>query len=218
VIALADLNLRGQDLGRYFLTAYIIGFSLSLLGAHYYPLPGHVRFRSHIEALPNGGREERFEIQIPGDRLGIPRFAGVAAFPRSDFASDSRDAITAELYQLRDTDGLVIGIASKITATAPNTAGRPQSVSDWTLMVPARGALLLRQTNRPGLRAWSTVGTRILSDGPRADKKGEAVQGTNEFAGLYGSYSESVQIDRVDKNGLAHGKIILNTRLQAEEK
>jgi len=205
-------------LGRYFLTAYIIGIALSLLGAHYYPLPGHTRFRSHIEALSNGGREERFEIQVPGDRLGTPRYAGVAAFPQPDFAADSRDTITAELYRLRDSEGLVVGIASKITATAPASSGKPQSVSDWILALPARGALMLRQTNKPGLRVWSTVGTQVLSNGPRGDRKGEAVEGTKEFAGLGGSYSESVQIDRIDKDGLAHGKIILNTRLQADAK
>ncbi|MGI9309562.1 MAG: hypothetical protein ACR2P6_09880 [Gammaproteobacteria bacterium] len=205
-------------MSRYFLTAYIIGIALSLLGAHYYPLPDHARFRSRIETLPNGGREENFEIRIPSDRLGIPRYAGVAAFPQPAFAAESQDAITAELYRLRDSEGLVIGIASKITATAADSSGRAQSVSDWTLTVPARGALLLHQTNKPGLRAWSTVGTQVLSDGPRDDKRGEALKGTNEFSGLAGSYVESVQIDRVDKNGIAHGKIILSTRLLAESK
>lgn len=220
-IAQPGHSFTGPILKSSFITGFIIAFALVLVAAGFYPLPGHVRILSQTTTLPNGGRQEDFTIELPGDRIALPKFAKTAPFPNQAFSADGQDRLTAELFRLRNVQGVVIGVASKTTGKIPDGSGQATWVSDWILLIPSRGALLLNQENarnqqlrvpQQGSEGAAPVVQRVTA-GPAPDDEGIVVRGTDEFAGLVGSYSEVLQLEYVDAGGVAHGQINLSTRL-----
>ncbi len=100
----------------------------------------HVYRKSVARVAPNGGRVEVFQIELPGDRLlsvsgdnvaqeSVPAGVQLPAAPRLE-------NVRVEAYFLRDAERQIIGVASRLS----DAEG---SADDWTLYMPARGAMFL---------------------------------------------------------------------------
>jgi len=193
------------------LVTFIIGVLLTLLGARFYPLPDATRYRSDSMALANGGREESFFIRLPDDRLGSPRAAAVEAFPLQSFASEGDGRVLAELFRLRDSEGRVVGLASKMTGDVAVAADRARENADWMILIPSRGALLGSTQGLPTDENQRYPRGYMGLDPGRA---GLLLHGTGDFAGLTGFFQEDVRIAGVDGAGLAEGELELKFRIQ----
>lgn len=216
---------------RTFLFSFLAGAVLVVAVAAIYPLPRHERFASQIEVLTNGGRGEDFQIRWPQDRIDIDtppagivvgNTAGLAVLP-----DGAAGPAAAEIFRLRDAGGNVIGLASRLTARMPGRAGRDRSVSNWLLLIPSRGSLLLSQENgadmgpvktaagwvaaadAPGF--WSTGSRYRISAGPAPGGRGRVVSGTGEFARLDGDYSEVWELGELGVDQRSQGTIQLST-------
>ncbi len=208
----------GSALKSIFFAGFLSAFALVLVVAGFYPLPAHVRYVSETIALPNGGRQETFTIELPSDRIALPKFARTAPYPRQGFSPDGQERVTAEMYRLRNSTGTVIGIASKMIGRVPGAAPRSAWVSDWILLLPSRGALLLNQINaRRTAQATTTTPNEVqVTAGPGPGGAGVLIRGTDEFAGLIGTYNETLRVEDIDAGGVMHGHIKLVTRLEKE--
>ena len=195
---------------RLFLATFILGFLLSLLAASVYPLPNAPRLRSDAAALANGGREESFFVRLPDDRLGSPRAAAVADFPTPAFASDGESRILAELFRVRNSEGRVIGLASKMSGEVAAGANWARENTDWMVLIPSRGALLGSTEGRPADETREYPVERMGFD---IERSGLLVHGTDEFEGLTGFFMEIPTIDGVDENGQSQGQLELRFRM-----
>ncbi len=218
-------------LKRTFLFSFLAGIALTVAVAALFPLPRHERFVSQIESLTNGGRGEEFQIRWPQDRLGLDsdstrtqmgETAGLVVMP-----GDVSGPAAVELFRLRDVQGNVIGLASRLTAPMPGRRGGMQSVSNWTLAIPSRGSLLLTQENgadmgpvnrggswvaaadAPGF--WATGSRYRISAGPAPGGRGRVIDGSGEFAGLSGDYSEVWELEELGTDQRSEGLIRLST-------
>ncbi len=196
---------------RLFLATFILGALLTLLAARLYPLPDAPRLRSESIALANGGREETFYVRLPDDRLGTPHAASVAPFPAQSFARDGKDRILAELFQVRDGEGRVIGLASKMSGNVTFNKDQALQNVDWMLLIPSRGALIMSTESRSADRERRYPSGYMGLD---SVKSGLILFGTEEFSDLTGFFVEETDIDRVDENGQAHGVLKLIFRMQ----
>lgn len=211
------------DLARLFYASVLAGVVLALLLAAIYPLPEHLRQRSIINVIPDGGREEVFSVHWPEDRLqpwqaaegqGIGQ-AGAAAVLAGP---DGRQA-SVEVFRLRDAEERVIGLASRSTAAL----GAVDPGSDWVLLIPSRGSLFLHQLDSrdaaPVSRAvesaafWQGRRQWRITAGPAAGGAGRVAGGSGEFGGLAGSYDEVWQLEPGGDGGASRGRILLTTRL-----
>jgi hypothetical protein len=197
---------------RLFLASFLTGALLTALAAHFYPLPQAPRAYSQAEVLANGGREEAFFIRLPEDRVGDPRAAATAPFPQQTFAADGQERIVAELFRLRDAGGNLIGLASRMNGMVAGEDGLAQPVTDWMLLIPGRGALMM---GRGAVATGSAPEFYVDRLGFSFVNSGPIISGSGEFAGLTGFYGEETEIDKVDSDGQAFGQVKLTTRLQA---
>ncbi|MGI9330079.1 MAG: hypothetical protein ACR2QB_05130 [Gammaproteobacteria bacterium] len=216
---------------RTFLFSFLAGIVLTVALAALFPLPRHERFVSHIEALNNGGRGEEFQIRWPQDRLNLDSestrlqlgdTAGLVVM-----AGDVAGPAAVELFRLRDVQGSVIGLASRLTAPMPGRRGGMQSVSNWTLAIPSRGSLLLSQENGADMGPvrrgggwvaaadapdfWATGNRYRISAGPAPGGRGRVLKGSGEFAGLSGDYSEVWELKNSGADERSEGLIKLST-------
>lgn len=191
-----------------------MGILLTVVGARFYPLPEPDKVYSQATALANGGREEIFTIRLPDDRLGSPRAASTAAFPEQAFAAAGQERVLAELFRIRNPEGKIIGVASRMNGQAPDDLGISEAVTDWVLLIPGRGALMMSRgtVESGGEREFfvDRMGFSFVNSGP-------IISGTGDFEGLSGFYQEETEIDKVDANGQAFGKVVLSTRLKSTE-
>ena len=225
---------------RLFFVMFIAGLVLVALATTFWPLPGHLRYRSLITVPPDGGRQEAFVIHWPEDRLArpgeersaLPVAAAVGATVLQDTAG--RRA-SAELFRLRDAEDNIIGVASRLAGTGEAIADPGRSASNWLLVIPSRGALFLAQTDaldttlREQLRANGNVvfapaeaaafwtdrtRVRVTASAPASTASattGQVLRGTSEFAGLKGNFTETWDLDEVNADGSTHGRILLAT-------
>jgi hypothetical protein len=198
---------------RLFLAAFVAGVLLTVLAARFYPLPQAPRAYSQAEVLANGGREEAFFIRLPGDRIGDPRAAATAAFPQQSFSAVGQERILAELFRVRDADGKVIGLASRMNGMVAAAGGLAESVTDWMVLIPGRGALMM---GRGAVATATTPEFYVDRLGFSFVNSGPVIAGTGEFAGLTGFYGEETEIEEVDESGQAFGLVTITTRLKAE--
>ena len=136
--------------------------------------------------------------------------------------------MSTEAFRLRDATGNVVGIATR-TAAIGGSSGSDTSTSTWLLVVPARGALFLTQTDAADVSAreqvvngtarviapaqtaafWSGGDRYRITAGPRGE--GTVLRGTDEFDGLRGHYTETWVRGPVNADGSAAGEIRLST-------
>ncbi|HHQ13838.1 MAG TPA: hypothetical protein ENK16_02315 [Chromatiales bacterium] len=218
---------------RFFLFSFLAGFIMSLAVAWLYPLPQQKRFSSNIEVLTNGGRQEDFMIRWPQDRVSLPaapeRVSSVA--DGSVFVlADSRSAASAELFRLRDSAGNVVGLASRMAGHG-SPGRRGASSSNWVLMIPSRGSLLMSQRDSADVgpvqkggqwvlpamtRGFWNAGTRYrITAGPAPGGRGRILRGTGEFSGLTGTYTETWELEKLTAKGRTDGRILLSTITEA---
>jgi hypothetical protein len=203
------------------LLAIAIGFGGTLAAAHYAPGLAHVRVASLTKVVANGGRAEQFLIRVPADRLaasdapaGGMRSAadmGVMALP----AKLAANPLLVEHFKVRDAAGSVVGVAARHWSAAATGA-----TTAWSLLIPSRGALVLRAPGEAGgaieaalAKAGYTPGKPWTGaiDVPMASAPGEIAAGTGEFEGLEGMYTETWAVAGVDDEGRLLGTVVLDT-------
>ena len=196
---------------RLFLASFVLGALVSLLGARLYPLPDAPVAVSDSAALANGGREEIFHIRMPGDRLGNKRAAAVADFPTRKFVRQGNDSISAELYRVRNGSGQVIGLASKMSGSVVTRDGQRARNTDWVVMIPGRGSLMMSTGALPSDDTMRYPANRL---GFNPTRSGLIIDGTGNFDNLSGFFAEDMDIDSVDENGQLRGVLKIITRMQ----
>jgi hypothetical protein len=194
---------------RLFVLSFIAGIVLTLLGAQYYPLPEAPRLPSGAAALANGGREDLFFVRLPGDRLGSPRAAAVADFPETAFSGKGSERILAELFRIRDGEGRVVGMATKMTGDVAKGRSLARRNIEWMISVPNRGALFV---STQGQSVDTNRGYPLGRMGLDLENSGAIIYGTDEFAGLTGFMAEETAVDGVDENGQVQGEVTLRIR------
>lgn len=218
-------------MARVFLGAFAAGIALVLVGAALLPTPAPVRYRALITVQPDAGRREEFRVRFPGDRIDLPADARVDLPP-----TDARGAVvledaagqraSAELFRLRDADGNIIGVASRVATGGAGS--RPAST--WMLVIPGRGTVAFGQEDAADLTARPRpAAARRVASLPQqaafwrgirryvAGAGSALVHGTREFAGLTGSLTETWTLAEAATDGSARGEIRLVTLTRAAE-
>lgn len=183
------------------LKSLIIGIFLGLVAGataiYFVPVVDQARERSIVEVTPNGGNKEVFHANIPDDRIliGAPDQADPVPrgleWPRDELFANAR----TELFKLRNTNDIVVGIASRIAAS-----GSDGSLVEWVFHLPARGSAYILM--RPEVEDQSF-------------RDGELRSGTREFADRVGVVSERWVGDSTGAADAPAGRIELSTSFVA---
>ncbi|RPI62330.1 MAG: hypothetical protein EHM50_04175 [Lysobacterales bacterium] len=205
-----------------FLLALILGFGGTLAGAHFAPGLQHARLPSHTTVVANGGRAEQFVIRLPADRIAATD--GEAGGLRGTGAGDAMllpaqflaEPLLVEHFKVRDSAGSVIGVAARHWS-----GGDAGPTTTWSLLLPSRGAIVLRAAGEARGALESALRTGGYGGGAawdgriavqmQPDRQGAVVAGTGEFEGLTGSYTETWTVTTVDEDGSVSGTIELGT-------
>lgn len=205
-----------------FLTALLLGFGGTLAGAHFAPWRTHARLPSHTTVVANGGRAEQFLIRLPADRIAATdaEAGGLRARAERAMALPAQfvtEPLVVEHFKVRDAAGSVVGVAARHWAGA----GTGAATTAWSILIPSRGALVLRAPGEArgvletALRgrgfsagaAWAgQVAVPMVREG-----EGAVAAGTGEFEGLAGSYTETWTVAAIDEDGKLSGTIELGT-------
>jgi hypothetical protein len=199
-------------LTRLFLASLAFGLLLTFLAATFFPLPEPAKIYSQATVLANGGREEVYFIRLPDDRLGSPRAAATASFPQQAFSTTGQERVLAELFRVRNAEGEIVGLATRMNGNVASLANTPEAITDWMLLLPGRGALLMTQ-GKATVRSETDFPVDRMGFSPA--NSGVVVSGTGDFADLVGFYQEKTAIERVDADGQAYGLVTLSARLLA---
>ena len=221
---------------RLFILSLLAGIALTVTASVLLPLPRNERFPSSIEVLTNGGRQESFIIHWPQDRIALPgQLPGTEPVVTGGalVMTTTDSPVSIELFRVRDSAGNVIGVASRTTARLPGQRLAAASVSNWTLMIPSRGTLLLTQENSADLSArptaegymlpaetpafWAPGSRYRITAGPAPGGRGRMVQGSEEFEGLSGTFSEIWELKELTAEGRSEGRITLATAIEAPQ-
>ena len=172
----------------------LLGITAGVAAIYFIPVVDQARERSIIEVTPNGGNREVFHANIPDDRILI----GVAGqadplprgleWPRDELFANSR----TELFKIRNTNDIVIGVASRIAAGGPDGA-----LVEWVFHLPARGSGYLLMRPKVEEEPYRT---------------GVLRSGTREFAGMVGSVTERWVAASEEADNVPVGRIELSTR------
>jgi len=177
-----------------FIAGIFLGAAAAGGALYFIPVVDQVREYSMISVLPNGGTSEIFHANIPTDRIMIgtpnqptPLPAGLN-WPDDELFAHTR----TELFKIRDSKDVVIGVASRIAASEEYG-----DLVEWTLHLPARGsAYVLLRPEQP-------------ADGVRV---GDLRAGTQEFADLVGQFSERWIADTTGADEAPAGRLELQSR------
>ena len=221
---------------RLFFLSLLAGIALTVTAAVLLPLPRNERLPSSIEVLTNGGRQESFIIHWPQDRVALPgQLPGTEPVVTGGalVMADTDSPVSIELFRVRDSAERVIGLASRTTARLPGQRLAAASVSNWIVMIPSRGTLLLSQENSADLSArptadgyvlpaetasfWSPGSRYRITAGPAPGGRGRIVQGSEEFEGLEGSFNEIWELRELTADGRTEGRITLVTVIGASQ-
>jgi len=186
----------------------VLGIALSIGLAAVYPLPGHLRVRSDIEAVANGGRKEAFYINTETDRIAPAQEVRVAAFPEPVMSYDGNQVIRAELFKARNGRVDVVCIASRMIGAVPDAEGNASVAINWMVQVPSRGSFMLKQSGTPSIEPLSGVANIY---------EGVLVAGDREFANLYGTYVETILYEDENNDGVDEEVILLSTLFKLED-
>jgi hypothetical protein len=207
-----------------FALSILVGFGGVLAAGHYVPWFPHVRLPSKTTVVANGGRGEQFLIRLPVDRIAAAgasdaglrtaAVAGSASLPPDLMAQP----LLVEHFKVRDSAGNVIGIAARHWSTDSRGTG-----TAWSVLIPSRGSLLLTAPGeargaldtalqKAGYRAGTVWNGDVRVELAReADDSAVVAGGSEEFAGLDGSYSEVWTVTGIADTGEMRGTIELNT-------
>ena len=181
---------------------FLLGLILGIAGAaslvYFVQIVDLHRESSLISVRPNGGNSETFYINLPHDRI----FAGKRTDDKSSVfppglrwpAEKELNGAASEVFKLRNSDDVVVGIAARISNPRESSGAFIQ----WMLHLPARGSMFLRMQLTPS------------EDGVR---DGLLMAGTREFEVLNGSVSEYFNSDVTDSEYEVSGRLELVTAL-----
>lgn len=181
---------------------FILGLVLGVAGAvslvYFVQIVDLHREPSLISVRPNGGNVETFYINLPHDRI----FAGKRSDDKTSVfppglqwpAEKGLDGAASEVFKLRNSDDVVVGVAARIS----NSRDSSGAFIQWMLHLPARGSMFLRMQLTP-----SAEGLR----------DGLLIAGTREFEVLNGSVSEYFNGDIADAEYEINGRLELVTAL-----
>jgi len=197
------------------------------------PIVRHPRVEPIVTSGPAGERIESFVIEVPGDGIAITNSGklALAPFPAGIalFTEPRIEKSLAVLAKVRDGRGEVIGYASELEVFGETDFSKGDVLwnTDWTLVIPARGALFLHQQEHAGElypkviaptmqsgEDWVGDWTVITTVGPQPDGRGLVVGGTGEFAGARGSFVEIDRVTRFTPKGEMFATVRLETALE----
>lgn len=194
-----------------FLLGLVLGIGGAVWLAGWYPFVDPDRFPSESSVARNGGRTETFQVYLPEDRLGrvstMPGTAGATPAGLSAPAGAGLGDVDAELFKLRNASGTIIGVAGRIQRGEASTG-----YADWTLVLPARGAMFLSAAGAPPPPYQGLPEDVSLAE-PVA-VLGDVVGGSREFAELGGSFREEWRYTGRDADGRLAGRIEIMTLTQ----
>ena len=176
-----------------FIFGIICGAAAGGAVLYYVPVVDQAREQSIISVTQNGGNREVFHANIPDDRIMIGAPDRPTALPAGlDWPGDEMLVDTrAELFKIRNSKDVVIGVASRIAASEEDG-----DLVEWAFHLPARGSMY------------------VLMDSKGTDdsyRVGSLRAGTREFAGLIGRLSERWIVDTSGIDGAPGGKLELST-------
>ena len=186
-----------KTLLKTFIIGVFLGAAACIAGLYVVPPVDLARERSIIDVTPNGGNREVFHAKIPDDRILIGAADQLSSVPPGlDWPIDEFLANTrAELFKIRNSDGNVVGVASRIAAAEEGGA-----LVEWMLHLPARGsAYVLMRPQAP----------------EASSRLGDLRSGTREFATWKGELSERWVADATGAEYAPAGRIELTTRFVA---
>lgn len=149
----------------------LFGIAAAAAALWFLPAVDQHREPSLVSVEANGGNREVFHVNLPGDRI-------MAAIPGAEPVPATLEwsgtgvlaGLEAELFKLRDSNDVVVGVASRLSGPGDTTG----SVLEWTLHLPARGTL------------YASMQAGAVDD----YRNGVLRTGTQEFANLRGSVRE----------------------------
>jgi len=138
------------------------------------------REQSLISVQPNQGNREVFHINLPYDRIfsGSQNGGQNNAFPRAIAwpQQQALDGSDSEIFKLRNSKDIVVGIAARISSTKEASG----SFIQWMLHLPARGSIFAGM--QPGVTE-------------KGDRDGLLLAGTREFHNMSGTLQERFDTD-----------------------
>jgi hypothetical protein len=170
----------------------VLGIAAAAALTHFAPVVDLHRETSMIVVQANRANTEAFQISLPRDRIvaGVPGLRDTTppglAWPEFEFLADMQ----TEIFKVRNDDGIVIGIASRMSGTTEALG----SFVEWTIHLPARGTMFV------------TMAPRLSADGYR---EGSLRAGTREFLTLHGSIVERFVRDTGESDSDISGRIEL---------
>lgn len=174
----------------------VLGIALAAAIAYTYPVVDQYREQSLITVHANGGNSELFYISLPQDRImaGVPGSSRPTPpgleWPDLEFLRN----IQAELFKLRNENGIVVGVASRMSGNS----GKHGPFVDWVLHLPARGTMYVAMAVTP------------IAEGVR---QGNLRTGTREFMPLNGVVLERFVKEESDPELGTVGRIELAAAL-----
>lgn len=156
-----------------FIFGIVLGVVAAVAAMLYVPVVDQYRERSIISVRPNGGNSESFHVNVPIDRIMVGAPAQPEPLPQGlEWPLDEHLAgVRAELYKVRNSRDVVVGVASRIAAADATTG----NVIEWVVHLPARGS------------AYLSMQPTVSEAGFRT---GTLRAGTREFGNRLGSVEE----------------------------
>ncbi len=199
-----------------FLIGVLLGIGGAVALAGWYPFVDPVRLPSETRVAKNGGRAENFHVRLPDDRVAVtagttisePRLPTDIVFP----PEPELVGVQVEIFKLRNESGKIVGLASRVNANGSEDAG----YTDWTLFLPARGALFL---TAPMPLGWPYGAPGEATVPTAVDVVfGDIAGGAGEFEGLAGSFSEEWTLTGTTEDGRLTGEIEIATLSMGEQR
>jgi hypothetical protein len=181
------------------------------------------------ETGDTGSATESFFLQLPDDGIAITHGGNMALAAGPPGIALLKEAHIKDglalLAKLRDANNEVIGFASELETFPEGADLLSDGViwdTDWTVMIPGRGSLYLREQEHSGElgakviipvqetgTAWHGDWTVTTTVGPRPDGYGVIVGGAGEFAGATGKFLEIVTLTGFEPGGIMIGRVEL---------
>ncbi len=185
---------------------------------------------------PDGTVQESFFFRSPEDGIAVTHGGrlplgiappGVAAL--SDPAIERGFAL---LLNMHDANARIIGFAVELEVhpEADMLAQDLRWDTEWLLVIPGRGTLILHQQEHSGelgqkvINTMRDTGKDWVGDwtvqttvGPLADGRGLILGGTEEFEGASGSFVEIDHLTRYSVDGVMYGDFELRVAMEKQQ-
>ena len=182
---------------------FVFGIILGIAGAGALawsvPVVDLHREVSLIAVQANGGNTETFRIDLPRDRIMVG-LAGVDNALPAELEWPGEHLLgnlQAEMFKVRDRNGVVIGVASRLASASEETG----PFIEWAVHLPARGTIFLQME---------------LTAAAEGFRNGTLRAGTRDFESLHGSVREQFVTGVEDGDGELDGRIELITSFIGE--